>query len=97
MRVGLGITFIALSSGKYPKKARRRVVPGKDEPEYARAHSIVRNQIPGSYKMMLAHECHYQKRKFVHLSLMDGSNMVSLVIADKTAGESFHTEDMLPP
>src|SRR5258708_23853080 len=46
--------------------------------------------------MMLAHECHYRKRAFVHLSWMDGSKMVSLVITRKAGGESFRTEDMLP-
>ena len=46
--------------------------------------------------MMLAHECRYHRRQFVHLSLMDDSNLLSLIITRKTEGESFRTEDMLP-
>ena len=97
MRVGLGDHIHCSIFRKYPKNApTTESFLEKMNPQYAGLIPIVRSLIPGSYKMMLAHECHYQKRTFVHLSLMDGSNMVSLVIARKAEGESFRTEDMLP-
>jgi hypothetical protein len=65
-------------------------------PAYAGLIPIVRSQVPDTYRMMLAHECRYHGRKFVHLSLMDDSNMLSLVITRKTPGESFKTDDMMP-
>ena len=46
--------------------------------------------------MTLAHQCTYKGREFIHLSLMDKSNMLSLVITRKVNRESFRAEDMLP-
>jgi hypothetical protein len=46
--------------------------------------------------MTLAHQCTYKGREFIHLSLMDNSNMLSLVITRKVNRESFRAEDMLP-
>jgi hypothetical protein len=46
--------------------------------------------------MTLAHQCTYKGREFIHLSLMDQSNMLSLVITRKVDGESFHGAGMLP-
>lgn len=97
MRVGLGDHIHCAVFRKYPKNApTAESFLEKMNPKYAGLIPIVRSQIPGSYRMMLAHECRFQQRKFVHLSLMNGSNMVSLVIARKTDGESFSTEDMMP-
>ena len=45
---------------------------------------------------MLAHECRYHGRRFVHLSLMSDSNLLSLVMTRKAEGESFSVEGMLP-
>jgi len=97
MRVGLGDHIHCSVFRKYPKNP-----PTTEEfveemnPQYAGLIPIVRGQVPDSYRMMLAHECRYHGRKFVHLSLMNDSNMLSLVITRKAAGESFRKEDMLP-
>ena len=97
MRVGLGDHIHCSVFRKYPKNP-----PTTEEfvkrmaPQYAGLVPIVRSQIPASYRMMLAHQCGYHRRKFVHLSLMSDSNMLSLVITRKGDGESFSTEDMLP-
>ena len=97
MRVGLGDHIHCSVFRKYSKNApTTESFLEKMNPQYAGLIAIVRSQIPGSYRMMLAHECRYQQRKFVHLSLMDGSHQVSLVIARKGDGESFLTENMLP-
>jgi hypothetical protein len=97
MRVGLGDHIHCSLFRKYPKNS-----PTPAEfvehaaPQYAGLIPIVRSQVPENYKMTLAHECRYNGRKFVHLSLKDDSNMLSLVMTRKGEGESFKTEDMLP-
>src|SRR5271165_2183613 len=97
MRVGLGDHIDCSVFRKYPKDppATEELVKEMN-PQYAGLIPIVRSQVPGTYRMTLAHECIYHGRKFVHLSLMDDSNMLSLVLTRKAEGESFSTEDMLP-
>jgi len=97
MRVGLGDHIHCSVFRKFPKNP-----PAIEEfltkmtPEYAGLIPIVRKQAPADYRMMLAHECRYRSRKFVHLSLKNESSLLSLVITRKAGGESFRTEDMLP-
>ena len=97
MRVGLGDHIHCAVFRKYPKNppTTQEFVENMN-PQYAGLIPIVRSQVPDSYRMMLAHQCGYHRRKFVHLSLMNDSNMLSLVITRKGDGESFNTEDMLP-
>lgn len=97
MRVGLGDFIHCSVFRKYPKNPpTTEEFIEKMNPQYTGLIPIVRSQVPDSYRMMLAHECSYHRRKFVHLSLMNDSNMLSLVITRKSRGESFSTEDMLP-
>jgi len=97
MRVGLGDHIHCSVFRKYPKNPpTTEEFVEKMNPQYVGLIPIVRSQVPDDYRMMLAHECRYHGRKFVHLSLMNDSNMLSLVITRKAAGESFTTEDMLP-
>lgn len=97
MRVGLGDHIHCSVFRKYPKNPpKTEEFVEKMTPLYAGLIPLVRDRVPSNYRMMLAHECRYHGRKFVHLSLMDDSNLLSLVIAHKTEGESFRTEDMLP-
>jgi len=97
MRVGLGDFIHCSVFRKYPKNPpTTEEFIEKMTPNYAGLIPIVRSQVPDSYRMMLAHQCSYHRRKFVHLSLMSDTNMLSLVITRKADGESFSTEDMLP-
>jgi hypothetical protein len=97
MRVGLGDHIHCSVFRKYPKETPTVESFLKTmNPEYAGLIPIVRQQFSPSWRLMLAHECRFEKRKFVHLSLMNGSNQVSLVIARKGDGESFSTEEMIP-
>jgi len=65
-------------------------------PQYAGLIPVVRESVPAKYRMTLAHQCSYRKRKFVHLSLAGDGKLISLVIARKQDGESFKTEGFLP-
>jgi hypothetical protein len=81
MRVGLGDHIHCAVFRKYPKNApTTEQFIEKMNPQYAGLIPIVRSQVPESYRMMLAHQCGYHRRQFVHLSLMNDSNMLSLVI-----------------
>jgi hypothetical protein len=97
MRVGLGDHIHCSVFRKYPKDPpTTEEFIQKMNPQYAGLIPIVRSEVPEEYRMMLAHECRYHGRRFVHLSLKNDSNMLSLVITRKGTGESFQTEDMLP-
>ena len=97
MRVGLGDHIHCSVFRKYPKNPpTTEQFIEKMNPQYAGLIPIVRSQVPDTYRMTLAHQCSYHRRKFVHLSLMSDSNMLSLVMTKKAEGESFSTEDMLP-
>jgi len=97
MRVGLGDHVHCSVFRKYPKNP-----PSAEEfvaklgPRYAGLIPIVRDRIPPDYRMVIAHQCSYHGRRFVHLSLMNGSHLVSLAITLKNEGESFDTGGMLP-
>ena len=97
MRVGLGDHIHCSVFRKYPKNPpTAEEFVEKMSPQYAGLIPIVRSEIPDTYRMTLAHQCTFHGRKFVHLSLKDDSNMMSLVITRKAEGESFSTENMLP-
>jgi hypothetical protein len=97
MRVGLGDHIHCSVYRSYPKNP-----PTTEEfiqampPEYFGLIGIVRDHVPTDYRMTLAHQCRYHDRKFIHLSMMGASNMLSLVVTRKGDGESFETEEMLP-
>lgn len=97
MRVGLGDHLHCAIFRKYPKNPpKAEDFVAKMDPRYAGLIPIVRSQVPENYRMMIAHECSYHRRKFVHLTLKNDSNTLSVVIARKSDGESFQTENMLP-
>jgi hypothetical protein len=45
--------------------------------------------IPDGYRIVMAHQCGYLNRRYIHLTLENGGNLLSLVIARKQDGESF--------
>lgn len=97
MRVGLGDHLHCSLFRKYPKSPlSMEEVVAEMPAEYAPLIPVVRENVPDTYRMTLAHQCGYHGRNFIHLSLMDGSKMLSLVITRKGAGESFRTENMMP-
>ena len=97
MRVGLGDHLHCSVFRKFPKNP-----PSIDAltesmgAEYRELIPIVRKQVSEDYRLMLAHQCRYNGRKFVHLSLQSDSRLLSLVIARKGDGESFKIENMAP-
>ena len=97
MRAGLGDHLHCSVFRKFPKNPPEAVQLARQlGPEYNGLIPIVRGHLPESYRMMLAHECRYHGRRFIHVSLKSDSQLVSLIIARKSEGESFETENMVP-
>jgi hypothetical protein len=63
-------------------------------PAYKNLLPAVKSRVPEQYRIVMAHQCGYAGRRFVHLTLRDGAHLISLVISRKQAGE---TLGMLSP
>jgi hypothetical protein len=55
---------------------------------------LVRQYIPKEFAMVMAHECSFRSRKFVHLTFQSGVKLASLVIARKEDGESLRASGL---
>jgi hypothetical protein len=58
-------------------------------PSYQGLLPVVRAAVPEGYRVVLAHQCDFAKRQYVHLTLANGDKLLSLVIARKQDGETF--------
>jgi anti-sigma factor RsiW len=56
--------------------------------QYAGLVSLVRENMPQAYTVVVGHRCHYQQRDFIHLIVRSQNDVVSLVITRKN-GEGF--------
>jgi anti-sigma factor (TIGR02949 family) len=94
-QVGLGDHVHCTVFRKLPKNPpATETLISKMGPEYAPLIQIVRDQIPADLKMVLAHQCSYHKRKFVHLAMQNDRGLVSLVITNKRDGEFFDPKQL---
>ncbi len=97
MRVGLGDHIHCAFFRKFPAEA-----PATEEleselgKEYKDLVPVLRQNISDQYKLVLGHQCRYNGRTFVHLSLKNGSQLMSLVITTKRGGETFDIQGVLP-
>ena len=91
LKVGLGDHIHCSIFRKYPKNPPSVVeMAEKLGPAYQDLAPLVKARVPEEYRIILAHQCGYQGRRFVHLTLSNGSNLLSLVITRKHAGETLH-------
>ena len=80
---------------KYPKNPPSvDSFAAKVTPEYMPLISIMKASLPADYNVYIAHKCRYHGRQYVHLSLMNGSKLVSLIIAQKQPGETFRNSEL---
>ena len=63
-------------------------------PKYAGLLPIVQSRMPGEYQIVMAHQCRYQGRRFIHIALQGDSKLISLVISRKDDGETFGREHL---
>jgi len=57
-------------------------------PKYSGLAPLVSARIPAGYRIVMGHQCDYAGRRYVHLAMSNGKNLMSLVIARKEKGES---------
>lgn len=95
LRVGLGDHIHCAVFRRYPKDppSLERLTETIG-PEYQDLVPLVKTAVSTQYSIIMAHQCSYGSRHFVHVALSDGSHLVSLVIARKEPGESL---DALTP
>ncbi len=97
MRVGLGDHLHCAFFRKFPAEAPAvEEMESKLGPEHKELIPVVRAHVPQEYKLVLGHLCRYHGRQFVHLTLKNDVQLISLVITAKRPGESFDIEGALP-
>lgn len=75
---------------------RSQDVVDKLPAEFRELIPIVHQHMPADLSLILAHECRYHGRAYVHLTFQDDRRLLSLVIARKQDGESLGNAQ-LPP
>lgn len=95
--VGLGDHVHCTVYRKFPKlrKPLGELVQNL-EPRFHGLAQLVSNKMPDPYQVVLAHQCKYKGRKFVHVAMTDEEKIVSLIVAKKDGGEGF-SASMLKP
>jgi anti-sigma factor (TIGR02949 family) len=89
LKVGLGDHIHCSVFRKYlanPPAAQE--MAQKLGPAYAGLLPLLRATVPQEYRVIMAHQCGYAGRKYIHLTMQKGTELVSVVIARKEPGES---------
>ncbi len=89
LKVGLGDHIHCAVFRKYPQNPPPVEQMEADlGPAYQGLLPVVRAAVPNGYRVIMAHECSYAGRKFIHLTLEKRGELLSLVIARRNSGES---------
>jgi hypothetical protein len=89
MRVGLRDHVHCSIFRKYPDHPPPAVEMEKQlGADYAGLLPIVKVAVPEGYRIIMAHQCGYQGRKYIHVTLSNGDHLISLVISKKYPGEA---------
>lgn len=89
LKLGLGDHIHCSIFRKYPQNPPPvQEMEEKLGPEYQGLLPVVRAAVPEGYRVIMAHQCTYAGRKFVHLTMEKEGDLLSLVIARKEDGES---------
>jgi len=89
LKVGLGDHIHCSVFRKYPKNPPTVVeMKATLGPEYDGLLPVVRAALPSGYRVVMAHQCSYAGRKFIHLTMEKDGALLSLVIARKQEGET---------
>jgi hypothetical protein len=90
LKVGLRDHIHCAVFRKYPKNPPSIEKMEKElGPSYQGLLPVVRAAVPDGYQIVLAHQCDFARRQYVHLTLSNGDKLLSLVIARKQDGETF--------
>jgi anti-sigma factor (TIGR02949 family) len=89
LKVGLGDHIHCSIFRKYPKEAPPIEKMERElGPTYSGLLPVVRAAVPQGYSVIMAHQCSYAGRKFIHLTFEKDGGLLSLVVARKRPGES---------
>jgi hypothetical protein len=90
MRVGLGDHLHCAYFRKFPDGLpTAEHLAEKIGPQYAPLLTAIRERAPAGHQVLLAHQCVFQDRRFIHIAIKDRGKLLSLVITRKQPGESF--------
>jgi len=96
MRVGLGDHLHCAHFRKFPQDApSSEEMATKMGPEYAVLIPAVREAVPSGHRIVLAHQCKYRGRQFVHMVFQSDDRLLSLVVARKQPGESLASPELV--
>jgi anti-sigma factor (TIGR02949 family) len=97
MRVGLGDHIHCAVFRKYPKNPPTMAqFIEKMGPKYSGIIPIVRKEVPSDFRLLLAHQCKYKGRPFVHMVLRSDRRLLSVVLTRKQDGEAFTAAQLAP-
>ena len=96
MRVGLGDHVHCAVFQAFPNRHPTFEQMGHDMGQYKDLTPLIREKIPGDYRVVMAHQCRYRGRRFVHVTLASKTALVSLVISRRNEGESFEKDALIP-
>ena len=89
LKVGLGDHIHCSIFRKYPKEPPPiEKMEGELGPAYSGLLPVVRAAVPQGHRLIMAHQCTYAGRHFIHLTFETDGGLLSLVIARKEGGES---------
>ena len=92
MRVGLG-DHLLCAVIRQPTNRSKGAVDNLPA-EFRELIPIARQYMTAELPLILAHECRYHGRKYVHLTFRNGGNLLSVVIARKQNGESLGSANL---
>ena len=89
LRVGLGDHLHCSVFRRYPKNPPALAEMEQELGEsYKGLLPVVAKSVPAEYRVIMAHQCGYAGRRYVHLTLQNGQHLLSVVITRKQPGES---------
>jgi Putative zinc-finger len=90
MRIGLQQHVHCAVFRGYPAQA-----PGEEElarglgSECAGLVRVMETHVPGGFRVVMAHQCQYKGRPYIHVVAKQGDDLISLLITRRTDGEAF--------
>lgn len=97
MRMGLGDHIHCAVLRTYPKAAPPADALNRElGAQYAGLIPALAKQLPPGFQVVMAHQCRYEGRRFVHLTAKSDAGLISLILTRKQASESFGTEGLVP-
>ncbi len=88
LKLGLGDHIHCAVFRKFGKPATLDKMQTDLGPSYQGLLPLVKAAVPERFHVIMAHQCSYRGRKFVHFTMYDGKDLLSLVIARKQDGET---------